>query len=98
MLFVLLSACSTIKVPQATTGSKSDGIVSMAYEVGGFEKPIVDWDAVRESAAARCRAWGYTNAEPFGGSKMNCNVYNGYGNCVRAVYTNDYQCTGGTKN
>ena len=40
-----------------------------------------------------CQAWGYTAAEAFGGSTSQCQLYNGYGNCLRAFVTVPYQCT-----
>ena len=90
---VAMASCSTVKVPQPMSGSKSDGVVSMAYEVGPMEKPVIDWNQVTASATARCNAWGYKSAEAFGGEKRTCNAYNGYGNCVAALVTIDYQCT-----
>ena len=89
-----LSACTTIKVPQATGGSKSDGVVEMSYQYGQFEKPEVQWDQALTDAISRCQAWGYAGAEAFGGTTSECQAYNGYGNCIRQHVTAKYQCIG----
>ncbi len=89
----LLAGCATQKIPQATGGSKADGTINLAYEYGLFEEPVVDWGIATNTAIERCKAWGYKNAESFGGSQNNCLAYNGYGNCVRTQVNVTYQCT-----
>jgi hypothetical protein len=93
-LVSLVAGCATVKVPQATGGSRSDGVVDLSYEYGMFEKPQVDWGQAASVARERCAAWGYTDAQPFGGAKSECQAFNGYGNCVRQLVTVSYQCTG----
>ncbi len=88
-----LSACATIKVPQATGGSKADGIVELSYQYGGFEQPVVQWDQALITAKKHCKAWGYQNAEAFSGTISQCQSYNQYG-CVSFFVTAKYQCTG----
>lgn len=88
----VLAACSVVKVPVATGGSKSDGTVVMSYEYGGFEQPKPDWNSAQQEATQRCQAWGYTGAEAFGGVNKKCNGYNAYG-CVRYTVHRTYQCT-----
>lgn len=92
VIALLATGCATIKVPQATGGSRSDGVVNLSYEYGAFEKPIVDWNAAKMEAQKRCRAWGYENTEPFGGVQTNCT--SDYENCVVTV---PYQCQNPTK-
>lgn len=87
-----LMGCTAVKIPAAIGGSKSDGVITMAYSVRAFEKPVVDWEQVRRDALARCKAWGYGQAEAFGGARTNCEAVNGYGNCVRQTVMHDYQC------
>src|SRR5947208_8803804 len=64
LTLVVLIGCSVPKVPVPTGGSRADGTVRLAYEYGLFEVPQVDWVSARGTAAERCRAWGYTDAEP----------------------------------
>lgn len=92
---VLLSACATDKSLVPTGGSKADGTVDLSYEFGMFEKPVVDMAAAQNAAKQRCAAWGYTEAEAFGGEKRQCQAFDGYGNCIRWFVTVTYQCTGG---
>lgn len=92
---LILAGCATPKVMQATGGSRADGTVDMSYEYGLFQKPVVNMAAAETTATQRCKAWGYTAAEPFGGQLKHCNAYNGYGNCVDVLVTVKYQCTGG---
>jgi hypothetical protein len=88
-----LSACATTVSMVPIGGSRSDGTVTMAYEYGMFQKPVVDVDGGARTAAERCSAWGYTSAEPFGGTVSTCVAANGYGNCLRWRVTATYQCT-----
>lgn len=92
MIF-LVASCTTIKIPQATGGSKSDGIIELSYQYGGFEKPDVQWDKALMTARQRCSAWGYGNAEAFGGTTSQCQATNQYG-CTQFLVTAKYQCTG----
>ena len=91
VLLLNLSACAVTKIPQATGGSKSDGIVELSYQYGGFEKPKVEWGQALTSAKQRCKAWGYGDAEPFGGTTSTCQARNGYG-CTAFFVTAKYQC------
>ncbi len=89
------AACATVKVPQPTGGSRSDGTVQLAYEYGDFERPQVDWEAANRIATERCEAWGYSGAEALGGGVSECAAYNQYG-CYRFFVTITYQCIGGS--
>jgi hypothetical protein len=89
----VLAGCAVVKTPVATGGSRADGTIHMSYDVGGLEKPQIDWASTKERAAQRCRVWGYTDADPFGGVTTKCQAYNRYG-CIRATVTRTYQCTG----
>lgn len=91
LLFVIsLIGCSVHKQWVPTGGSKADGTVKMSYEIGSFQRPILDAQQGIESAKSRCQAWGYRNAEPFGGQVNTC-LGNGYG-CNRKLVTAEYQC------
>ena len=88
-----LGGCATPMNYAATGGSRSDGTVKLAYQYGGFQQPVVDAKQGRELAKAKCSAWGYTGAEPFGGEVRNCTAYNQYG-CAQFLVTAEYQCLG----
>lgn len=88
-----VSACATNETLVPVGGSRSDGVVRLAYQYGMFQKPVVDYDAAVRTAASRCNAWGYSNAEPFGSTETNCIAYNGYGSCIGWRVTVAYQCT-----
>ena len=90
----LLAACAvdTPKTPLPTGGSKADGSVDMSFEVNYLENPIVDWDSARLGATSRCQAWGYKSADPFEGTRTECNSRDGYGTCLQAFVTRTYQC------
>lgn len=88
-----LSSCATPMTPMPTGGDRAGGTVDMSFEVGAFQKPVIDWDQARVTAKQRCDAWGYSDADAFGGAKTQCIASNSYG-CVRETVTMTYQCTG----
>lgn len=91
---VFVSGCATVKNLQAVGGSRADGVVEMAYEFGQFEAPQPAWGDALSGAVQRCKAWGFTSAEAFGGTVNTCQASNQYG-CIRTLVTARYQCTGG---
>ena len=90
---IALSGCAVQKTLTPTGGSRSDGVVRLSYVVGAFEKPVVDYSQAQQAAMQRCSAWGYSDAQPFGGETSQCQAYNQYG-CVQALITVEYQCMG----
>jgi hypothetical protein len=94
LLSTLLSGCAVDKYPEATGGSRSDGTVKLSYQVGRFEQPQVHMEAAQQTAVAKCKVWGYSGAEAFGGNETLCQAFNGYGSCLSALVTMTYQCTG----
>jgi len=88
-----VGACTTTKAMQAVGGSRSDGIVRLAYEEGMFENVKVDPEQALQTARERCRVWGYTDAQPFGGVIRQCQQTGSYG-CMRSLVTVEFQCTG----
>lgn len=92
-LVLTVGGCAVQKDLLPTGGSRSDGTVELSYSFGSFEKPQVDYVQGRRLAAKRCRAWGYNDAEPFGGQKTMCQASNAYG-CIQTLVTVEYQCTG----
>jgi hypothetical protein len=89
-----MSGCAVQKTLTPTGGSRSDGVVRLSYTLNMFEKPVVDYAQAASAARARCAAWGYSDAESFGGETQLCQQFNGYGNCTQALITVEYQCTG----
>jgi len=93
LLVGVLSGCAVNKEWIPTGGSRSDGTVRLAYEYGEFQVPKLSADQAMETARQRCAAWGYTGAEPFGGTVRTCSQGNAYGCNVFRV-TAEFQCTG----
>ncbi|MFZ7135500.1 YecR family lipoprotein [Avibacterium avium] len=91
LVSAVLAGCSVHKDLVATGGSKADGTVELSLEHSPFEKPVVSEAQGLELAKKRCSAWGYKNAEKFGGQKRVCNQF-GFGGCDRFLVTIQYQC------
>lgn len=92
LITIALSSCATVETPIPISGSKSDGTVTLAYQYGAFEEPVIDWNSTNIKAKERCKAWGYHNAQPFGGNQSSCIAYNQYG-CVQEQVNIMYQCS-----
>lgn len=90
---VVLSGCAVQSTMVPTGGSRSDGTVKLSYDFGALQIPKVDEAQGLASAKARCGAWGYTGAEPFGGATKMC-ISPGFGGCDAYRVTVEYQCTG----
>jgi hypothetical protein len=90
---LFLFACEVPKTPVPTGGSKSDALVELSYQVAGLEIAVVDWETAQISATKRCNSWGYRKADPFEGTKTQCQAFDGYGGCNLATVTRVYQCT-----
>jgi hypothetical protein len=95
--FVIISMQSCASVVQKqlvpTGGSRADGTVQLSYEFNRREIPRVDNIQGLKAAEQRCASWGYTGAEPYGGSKRTCNAWSSDG-CYNWMVTVDYQCIG----
>jgi hypothetical protein len=89
-----LAGCAANKNWSATGGSRADATVRLSYEYGAFEVPKVNEMEAQNLAAARCKTWGYTGAEAFGGQTQQCSMPGGMGGCSRFQVTKEYQCTG----
>jgi hypothetical protein len=88
----VLASCATVSQMEATSGSRSDGIVKLSFEYGMFDKVQLDQVSAHQKAKQRCAVWGYSDAEPFGGVERQCQAMSGYG-CMRWFATIEYQCT-----
>jgi hypothetical protein len=93
VMVALLQGCAVQKTMVATGGSRSDGTVKLAYEVAMLEKPQLDMQQGIATALEKCKVWGYTGAEPFGGQTKTCNSWGG-GGCNGWLVTVEFQCTG----
>ncbi|EBZ0015944.1 hypothetical protein ABN36_18390 [Salmonella enterica subsp. enterica] len=92
---MIISGCAVKREPLPIGGSKSDGVVKMGYSYGdtygAFEVPKIDKIKTEALAAKKCQAWGYDNAEAFGGEVSNC-VIPSLGGCARTNVYIEYQC------
>jgi outer membrane lipoprotein SlyB len=93
-LAISLSGCATTKNWSATGGSRADATVKLSYEYGAYETPQTNEIEALNLASSRCKTWGYTGAEAFGGVTQQCNAPGGLGGCARWLVTKEYQCTG----
>ncbi|MEM8499923.1 MAG: YecR family lipoprotein [Pseudomonadota bacterium] len=94
MVLAGLAACSTVKEWTATGGSRADGIVRLSYQHSNMEIPKIEIQEGVALAAKRCAVWGYTDAEPFGGTTKVCSAPAGFGGCNMWQVTAEYQCIG----
>lgn len=92
-LLFALSACSVTPHWAAVGGSRSDGTVQLAYDLGELEHGEASEAEGVQIAAQRCQAWGYTSAQAFGGSLKQCLRQDGLGLCTHTRITREYQCT-----
>jgi len=84
------------KVWTPAGGSRSDGKVTLGFEYAIAEDPQITVQDGIPQAGQLCAEWGYTAAQPVGGSRRQCAVSNAYG-CLRYAVYADYQCSGGTR-
>lgn len=97
LLIAVMAGCAVQKQWTATGGSRADGTVKLSYEFDEFEVPQITMEQGSPIAASRCRSWGYSGAEPFGGITRICTVFGGFGGCTHWMVTAEYQCTSGTQ-
>ena len=91
--FCLFCSCEVQKYLAISDGSKSDGTLTMIYEYGVYEKPVVHWDEAKQSATEKCQSWGYGGSEFFDVGEKACVARDANGNCVRFRVTYKCQCT-----
>lgn len=96
-LTFILVGCATTKEWSATGGSRADGTIVLSYELREFEQPILNEDQGLSLAIARCKKWGFDEAEAFGGITRSCIQHTSSlftSNCVVWKVDKKYQCTG----
>ena len=92
---VFLASCTTVpKEWVATGGSRSDGVIRLSYEQSELEQAQVTESQGIALAVERCKVWGYTGADAFGGTTRRCNLSGGFSGCRQWMVTKEYQCTG----
>lgn len=88
-----ITGCATPKEWRAIGGSRSDGVVKLAFNYNDVrEDPVLDAQQGLNLAKTKCLAWGFKDAEAFGGAVETCN-----GNpidCHHWLVTKEYQCLG----
>lgn len=92
-VLLVASGCTVQERLTPTSGDRAGGTVTLSYDYGGFERPVVNQSYADALAQQRCAVWGYKGAEPFGGGTSTCEVANGFG-CERTRVDITYQCTG----
>jgi len=93
VLIASTTGCAVQKTLTPIGGSRSDGVVRLAFTYGLFEQPKVDQQQAYRAASQRCAAWGYSDAEAFGGHSTQC-INGTYQGCNEWQVTVEYQCTG----
>lgn len=78
---------------QATGGSRADGTVRLSYQNKDGRNVYTDPAQGARVAKARCAAWGYQDAEPFGLETTSCDLKL-LGMCGAWTVTREYQCLG----
>jgi hypothetical protein len=86
-----LCGCAVQKTLIPTGGSRADGVIKLSYEYGVYVIPQIDLEHGRQVARQRCAAWGYSDAEPFGGQTSSCQRMRGFA-CAVTLVTIQYQC------
>jgi hypothetical protein len=91
-IVLLVPGCAVQTDLVPISGSRSDGVVNLAYEIGPFQRAEVDYAGGAEAARQRCQAWGFSGAQPMGGATTRCIGNNG--SCAWQRVTIPFQCTG----
>lgn len=99
--FVIGTGCAkqVTKNWEAAGGSRADATVEVGFTYyPEREKPAMSDAQAYQEALRRCQAWGYTDAEPFGLIKENCQQmdfvpFAGLV-CGKMLVTRQYQCLG----
>jgi hypothetical protein len=88
-----LQGCAVNKELVPIGGSRADASVTLAFEHDGWERPQVNQAQALTAARAKCTAWGYSDAQPFGGSTTEC-TSSSKNPCSNYRVTVQYQCLG----
>lgn len=91
-----LASCRSLPEPtdwQAIGGSRADGTVRVAYEKHFKQRLTRNEQQAQHIAYQRCKVWGFTGAESFGGSTRSCVERHPKGVCLIWQHVREYQCT-----
>ena len=93
LILLLIVSWLAYQYPAVITGSKADGIITIAYEYTSQNPDNweTEWAIANESAKQKCKAWGYSNAVKFDHTYRQCIVASIYG-CMKWREFIDYQC------
>ncbi len=89
---LIAAGCSVQKEWAETNASRADGTVTLAYEFGGLQKPVINPEQGPILAKASCTDWGYTGAKPLA-MMSQCTQMGQYG-CLSYLVSQRYQCLG----
>ena len=95
IIFLLFISCAQVNYPSFTSGSKSDGIVTLTYGYPSCKSSlswIKGWKRIDEHASKRCQNWGFKDAIRFDKGKRMCIGVNAAGYCVYWQEDLNYQC------
>lgn len=99
--FALAAGCAkpVDKTWQAAGGSRSDATVEVGFVYNPeYEIPRYNENQALQEALKRCRAWGYSDVEPFGMYKKTCQQTRlapfGGVICTEMYVSRQYQCLG----
>lgn len=94
LVITALVGCSVKRNFYATGGSRADGVIDMAYDYKPNENTVINKKQAYTIARSKCAAWGYANAEAFGGQANICTLPSGSKGCAAWQVTIKYQCLG----
>lgn len=76
-----------------TDGSKSDAVITIAYDEGLLQQAVVDEQQALDMAKNGCKAWGFKSAQALGTPLERCARKDKLLGCISTRYTQIYQCT-----
>lgn len=90
-LALLLCGCAArVKHWAPIGGSRSDGVVKLAYEQHGVRRIKISNQEAQQIAEDRCARWGYRSASAFS-DLSTCTGRSAFG-CTDWLVTREYQC------
>ncbi len=87
-VMLIASGCATRSDWEAVSGSKSDGVVTLRYELAASKAYLPDEPRAIALAKQRCGYWGFSSAKAFDTQTQHCSDEV----CRTYIITKDYQC------
>lgn len=91
ILIVFFTNCTVQKRLAITDGNRRDGKLTLSYEYRSWEDPVVNWEDAKRKARAKCREWGYRDAEFFESGTRDC-IDSSDGDCNRWRVSFNCEC------